>query len=897
MSSSNVRRTSCVGARALFAALGSLLAASPLVAQGTGVVTGRVTDAHTGAPLIGARVGITGSIVATTTGANGAYRLRVNAGTVELRASAIGYGLSRTTLSVAADSTVVHDVALEPAPVALEELTVTGTRAPARSAGDAPVPVDVLTEAEIKSSGRTETAQIIQMLAPSFNFPRTSIADGTDHTRPATLRGLAPDQVLVLINGKRRHPSALINVNGTVGRGSGMVDLNAIPASAIERIEILRDGAAAQYGSDAIAGVINIILKANAASELSGVAGTTTTGDGEVLQGALGLRLPVGPRGFLQLTAEYRHRNPTNRAGLDARPQYFPGDPRNTGTPRATSWQGDGEVLDRMVFANAAYTLGRSVELYGFGGIAIRDGDAWGFFRRPLDDRTVRALHPDGFLPQIHSDISDLSGVVGLRGDWQGWRWDLSANGGLNGFTFRVLNSNNVTLGAASPTTFYAGKLEAGLLSFNLDAARSVAVGLATPLNVAFGAEYRRDNYEITPGEPASYVDGGVRILDGPNRGARGAVGAQVFPGFRPSDGTRRHRTNVAAYADLEANLTARLLLGVAGRYEDYSDFGSEVTGKAAARLELAPAVALRGAVSNGFRAPSLGQSWFSSTATNFINGVPFENKTFPVADPVAQALGAQPLKAETSVNLSGGVTLQPTRAVSLTVDYYRITIDDRIVLSGNFNQPAVRSFLEARGFRGVSGARFFTNAVDTRTRGVDLVAGYAASLGAGLIRLTAGVNATETKVTNVKPTPGILAQFSQTLFDSVELVRMEKGQPKNSVLLSGTYGIGGVTLTLRTQRYGEFFVRSASSDRAQDQTFRAKWVSDASIGYRVAGRATLTIGVDNAFNAFPDQFSVPPAPSATVGGNSFFGINRWSGQSPFGFNGRYVYGRLSLTL
>ncbi|MGH7752427.1 MAG: TonB-dependent receptor, partial [Gemmatimonadales bacterium] len=540
-------------------------------AQATGIVTGRVTDGQTGEPLIGARIAVAGSISGTVTRANGTYRLSLPAGGYEVRISAIGYGLRRVQVTVPAGGTVTQDVALERAPVALDELAVTGTRAPERSSVEAPVPVDVLTEAEIKSSGRTETAQIIQMLAPSFNFPRTSIADGTDHTRPATLRGLAPDQVLVLVNGKRRHVSALINVNGTVGRGSGMVDLNAIPASAIDRIEILRDGAAAQYGSDAIAGVINIILKANAANEIAGTTGTTTEGDGEVAQGALSYALPLGGRGFLQLSGEYRSRNPTNRSGLDVRQQYFTGDPRNSNPPRHTSWQGDGDILDRVAFFNGAYNPVGSLEVYGFGGYGVRDGNAWGFFRRPLDDRTVRALHPDGFLPQIHTDILDASGVAGVRSAWQGWRWDLSANGGVNGFTFQVRNSNNVTLGAAGPTEFDAGKLEAALLSFNLDAVKPFDVGLASPLNVAFGAEYRRDYYEITAGEPASYFDGGVRILDGPNAGAQGAVGAQVFPGFQPGNAVDVSRNNIGAYLDLETRFTDRLLVGAAARWEDYS--------------------------------------------------------------------------------------------------------------------------------------------------------------------------------------------------------------------------------------------------------------------------------------------------------------------------------------
>ncbi|MGQ0538820.1 MAG: TonB-dependent receptor, partial [Gemmatimonadaceae bacterium] len=852
----------------LYAALAALitLVTSFAGAQGTGTISGKVSDQQTGAPVSGARVGIVGSMLGTTSRADGSYRFSVPAGRHELRATAIGYSLARRTVNVAAGAVQNEDIALERSTVQLQAVTVTGTRTPERTVVDVPVPVDVLGEVELKSTGRTETAQILQFLAPSFNFPRTSIADGTDHTRPATLRGLAPDQVLVLVNGKRRHASALINVNGTVGRGSGMVDINAIPASAIERVEILRDGAAAQYGSDAIAGVLNIVLKANAANEVTTQFGATSEGDGEAFQGALNYALPVAGAGFLQLSGEFRSRQPTNRSGLDARQQYFAGDPRNNASPRRTSWQGDGEMLDGVLFANAGWSLGSTTELYAFGGFGARRGEAWGFFRRPNDNRTVRAIHPDGFLPMIQSDVLDGSAVAGLRSSLAGWRTDVSANYGRNSFGFTVKNSNNVTLGTQSPTEFDAGTLYFDQQSVNFDAARGVGALAAGPVNVAVGAEIRRDHYRIEEGERDSYRDGGVRILDGPSAGQLAAVGAQVFPGFRPSDSVSEDRYNLAGYLDVEAPLSSAFLLGVAVRAEDYSDFGSQLTGKVAARLELSKAVALRGAVSNGFRAPSLGQSWFSSTATNFIGGVPFENRTFPVSSDVAKALGAQDLKAETSINLSGGVALRPVNGLSLTLDYYRITIDDRIILSGNFTQQAVRDFLTQRGFTGVSGARFFTNAVDTRTQGFDAVFGYTAQLQANsVLRLTGGYNTTDTKVTRVSPTPGILAQFQQTLFDSVELVRVEDGQPQDNLNLMAALDLDNWSFMTRSQRYGEFTVRDPGTNRALDQTFASKWVADVSAAYRFARRLRLMVGVDNIFDEYPDPWSTPITPSPTV--------------------------------
>lgn len=876
----------------------ALLALIPGLAagQGTGTLTGRVTDQQTGAPIAGARLQVIGRLLGTTSRSDGTYRLAVPAGPHDIRVTAIGYSLARRTVTASAGAPQTVDFALERSSVQLQAVTVTGTRTPERTVVDVPVPVDVLGEVELKSTGRTETAQILQSLAPSLNFPRTSIADGTDHTRPATLRGLAPDQVLVLINGKRRHPSALINVNGTVGRGSGMVDLNAIPASAIERVEILRDGAAAQYGSDAIAGVVNIVLKANATNELTTQFGVTKEGDGEAFQAALNYAIPMAGAGFVQLSAELRSRNPTNRSGLDARPQYFSGDPRNNEPPKRTSWQGDGDMLDGVLFLNVGRSVGRRSEIYGFGGFGARRGQAWGFFRRPNDARTVRAIHPNGFLPMIQSDITDGSVVAGMRSAWAGWNTDLSANYGRNSFAFSVKNSNNVTLGTQSPTEFDAGSLFFDQQSINFDASRALGTRSAGPLNLALGVEVRRDHYRIKEGEPDSYRDGGVRILDGPSAGTQGALGAQVFPGFRPSDAVSEDRYNVAAYVDMEAPLSRALLVSVAARGENYSDFGSQLTGKLAARLELSEAVALRGALSNGFRAPSLGQSWFSSTATNFIGGVPFENRTFPVSSDVAKALGAQDLQAETSMNVSAGVALRPTTGLSFTLDFYRIDIDDRVILSGNFTQQAVRDFLIQRGFTGVSGARFFTNAVDTRTRGLDAVLGYTAQLRTNsVLRLTGGYNTTDTKVTRVSPTPGVLAQFQQTLFDSVELVRVEKGQPKDNLNVMTALDVNSWSFVVRGQRYGEFTVRDPTADRRLDQTFSAKWVADVSAGYRFARRLRLMAGVDNLFDEYPDPWSTPLTPSPTVGGNSFFGINRFSGQSPFGFNGRFLYGRLTL--
>ena len=379
-----------------------------------------------------------------------------------------------------------------------------------------------------------------------------------------------------------------------------------------------------------------------------------------------------------------------------------------------------------------------------------------------------------------------------------------------------------------------------------------------------------------------------MAIQGGPNHGGIAPIGSQVVPGFRPTDAVSKNRNNIAGYIDLETNVTTRLVLGAAARAEHYNDFGSTTTYKVSGRFEPAEGLAFRAAFSTGFRAPSLGQSWFSSTATNFVAGVPTDNRTFPVSDPVAIALGATPLKPEKSNNTSAGVAFYPLRGLSITADYYKITIEDRIVLSGTFNQQAVVTFLQQQGFTGVGGARFFTNAIDTRTSGVDVVAGYGFPIGSAVnLRMTAGFNKTKNTVTHVEPTPGVLAGFSETLFDRVERTRIEAGQPSTNFNFGAIVTRRDWTFNLRTQRYGKVTSFGTPADGSLDQTFAGKWITDLSASYTWNRRITLMAGADNVFDVYPDKNSVG---SATVGGNANFGIFPYNGISPFGFNGRFAY-------
>jgi iron complex outermembrane recepter protein len=889
--SSRLRRTLAAASLAL-AALG----AAPLAAQ-TGTIAGTVTEAASGEPIAGASVRVAGR-PGVATRPDGTYRLEVPAGSHELVVSRVGFVTAREPVTVEAGATVTRDVRLAETAQALEGLVAVGTRRPDRTATDAPVPVDVLTAADIQATGLTETAQIVQRLAPSVNFPRATVADGTDHVRPATLRGLAPDQVLVLVNGKRRHNSALVNVNGTVGRGSTAVDLNAIPSTAIERIEILRDGAAAQYGSDAIAGVVNIVLKTGERRDALATWGQTTEGDGQVVQVAGTGGFGVGETGYVTLSAEFRDRENTNRSLPDTRQQYFANDPRNSLRARINHRQGDSDSRDAGAFLNAALPLAAWAEAYAFGGISRRDGEAAGFFRRANDARTVRAIHPDGFLPLISTDIVDGSGVAGLRGSLAGFRYDLSGAYGRNTFGFNVLNSNNVSMGTASPTDFYAGTLRFDQTTVNLDFSRAIPLGLPEALNLAFGAEYRRDGYGIEEGDSASWKNGGVPILDGPQAGQVAAVGAQVFPGFRPADAKDVSRHSWAGYVDVEVTPVRQLLIAVAGRAEDFSDFGSTLDGKLAVRFEPVAGFALRGAVGTGFRAPSLQQSYFSSTATNFlvINGVntPVDVRTFPAGSDEAEVLGARPLEPEESVNYSAGVAWEPARDLSLTVDAYQIDIDDRIVFSENFTGTAIRQLFEQAGFVGVTGGRFFTNAIDTRTRGLDVVVQYARGVGPGMLRFTGGLNLTETEVlTDSVVTPPQLTGLGEVLFGRVERGRIERGQPRNSVNLGLNYALERLTVNLNNRRFGAvtvFGLAPAGSPNNTDQTFGARWITDLDVAYRVRERFTVAAGANNIFGVYPEQNFRSP----TGADNSNAGIFPYNGISPFGFNGAFYYVRLA---
>ncbi len=903
--------------RAVLVLLAALTGTSPgLAQQAAGRVVGTVTNSDGGASILGATVQLVGSPFGTITKSDGTYSIALRPGAYTLRVRQIGFASQTQAITIVSGQTLTRDVTLERTATNLEAVAVIGTRAEERTVTNSPVPVDVFSAVDLKATGRTETAQMIQALAPSFNFPRSAIADGTDAARPATLRGLGADQVLVLVNGRRRHTNALINVNGTVGRGQAAVDLNSIPANMIERVEILRDGAAAQYGSDAIAGVINIVLKTTAPKEFSLQGGVTAAGDGAVRLANANLGRQFGSGGYVHVGAEARTRGFTDRSFADPRVQYAAGDIREQPAGVLNHRHGDAETEDYVAMLTAGLPVGSASEAYAFAGAARRNAIGPGFARLPNGGNTVPSLFPNGFLPLINSTLNDLSGTIGMKGTIRGWKWDVSQVLGRNSHNFEITQTNNASFGPASPTVFNSGTLIFSQGSSNLDLFREVAVG-SKRVRVAVGGEFRKDQYQIEAGEPLSYLNGGRDRL-GNAVPVPAASGAQVFPGFRPSDAKNVDRNNKSAYLDLESDLTPWLLVSGAVRYENYSDFGDQSTAKFAFRVAPVDRFSVRGAVSTGFRAPSLQQGFFTSTATNFIGGVPFDITTFAVGSQAAQLLGARPLRPETSRNASLGLTVEPIKSLIVTADYYDIRIDDRVVLSENFIGDSVRALLGRNGISGIGGGRFFTNAIDTKTKGIDVVANYGLQLGSnGLVRLTAGYNQNETEVSSVvQPTPVQLLGLGEALFSRVERGRIERGQPRNNFLASAAYERGKATITLRTQRFGE--VTSFQNTVAQpatgalvrqppDQTFAAKFITDVSLALQLTRSTQITIGADNLFDVYPDQNSdlgglaaVAPTtqnPRGFTGnysGNANFGIFRYNGISPFGFNGRFVYSRLT---
>ena len=794
-----------------------------------------------------------------------------------------------------------------------QDIVVTGTRTVGRSRLESVSPVDVLSAATQQRQGATELGAALSAVTPSIDFPRSSAVDGTDSIRPATLRGLSPDQTLVLINGVRAHTSALLNVNGSVGRGAAAVDLNTIPGVALDRVEVLRDGASAQYGSDAIAGVVNLRLREARSgggatvsfgkyiTNVDTARGSRTEHDGDTvtLSGWQGLAL--GSDGFLTLSGEYLDRNPTSRGDFDPRKPPL----------RVRSRFGDPAVKQISLYANAGKPLGGGGDLYGFGGWQHRDSTSAATPRiaggtgssQNLSADALAAIYPDGFTPLIQVKSTDYTATGGLRGDVSGWKVDLNVSYGRNKLTFFTKNSGNATYGSASQTSFYDGTLAYDQLVSGLDVSRELPLGGGT-INIAAGTEYRREGFQIGAGEHTSYDRAA---------GASSSLGsgAQGFPGFQPSNVVSVHRSNVSGYLDLEAKPIDGLTIGLAGRAEHYSDFGDTLNGKFSARYDITPWFALRGTASTGFRAPSLQQEYFTSTAsvltTVTLPTVPpttqsiiVETGTFPSTSPVGVALGGKPLRPEKARNLSGGAVLRGG-GFDLSVDAYQIKIRDQIALSENLSGAAVVQTLANNGITTVTAGRFFLNGIRSTTKGIDVVAHYRTrSDSVGTFAFTLAGNFNDIKVTEA-PAPvtipaavpgGTPISATLPIFSRQRIISFEQGTPRTKIVGTIDWSLDKFGRTARGSYYGDATQPSSTGVAEDDILTGRHTIFDLEARYQFVHNVILAIGANNVFDTYPDAVALTSSRGTSLNRS---GLGCFPYYSPCGFIGRYLYGRIGV--
>jgi iron complex outermembrane receptor protein len=906
--------------RILLGALAAVLLAFPAHAQ-KATLTGQVTDTN-GEPLPGANVVLLDSDYGTAVGSDGSYAISgIDPGTYTARVTFVGYKTIEEEIAFESGEEVTRDFTMERAALRGEGITVTvGSRDRDVAAEDLAVPVDVYSAEELEVSGSFETGRILEQIAPSVNFPQQTLADGMDALRSFTLRGLSPDQTLVLINGKRRHKSALVNRLGAgVQGGSSPVDLNAIPANAIKRMEVLRDGASSQYGSDAIAGVVNVQLKnepldPTVETRIGGYVTDPYPNDGTTYSVRPSFGVPLGEDGYLNFFGEYRLRTPTNRAGPSgSNPDFgFPW-PLSGPTDRVADTDDDGfyEVVERnrtveqpnfhwgdgrsenvLMWVNGAYPVAnvdaeQPTEIYAFGGYSWRKGTGQGFYRPLRDDNNWPQIYPEGFLPNFETPINDYSASIGLRGMVGEWFYDVNAQTGFNDFQYNITNSLNATYGPSlqnNQTEFYAGSVKFRQSHLQVDVDRGYDFGFASPLNVAVGAILRADTYIIDAGEEASYADGPWEISQ---NGGIPEFGAQVFPGFRPSQEVDETRTNVGTYVDLETDLVESLRVNVAGRLERYSDFGFTLNGKTAVRFEPADELAFRATSQTGFRAPNQAQKFFSKVSTTFIDNRPFQTGIFPVNSDVGNALGVPDLKEERSYNLSGGIILKPIERLQISADYFSIWIEDRIILSGNLSGSAVRDALSGTG---ATVASVFSNAIDTRTQGIDATAKYAALLGDGVqLQLRGAFNWTDNEITGGPRNPTRLEQdFDEQIFGREARLGLTESSPATTVKASATLTAGPVDVTLRGSRHGEVLVPDTEPG-PDEYTLSPEYEFGGEVGYSAFNdQLTLAVGARNIFDNYPDR---PP-----IVNDPFDVILPYARSSPIGFNGRFVYSRLTVS-
>lgn len=899
--------------------------------QELGTILGTVKS-HKGTSLANVKLFISALDTIVTANKWGEYALTIPVGSYTLEASLWGYAPVHLLVNVYKGDSITTDFTLQEISLDGSNLVVIGTRNASRIQLQSPVPVDVVRVEEILAENpQADLNQLLMYIIPSFQANRQTIADGTDHIDPASLRGLGPDQVLILVNGKRRHTSSLVNVNGTIGKGSVGTDLNAIPIAAVKRIEVLRDGAAAQYGSDAIAGVINIVLKdGNSGVDMSLVRGEYQERDGAFRQLGMNYGVKVGKKSFVNVTGEISLREATNRMNEFTGNIFSATGENDAETLVVRNLQrsdfnmrvGNAAIQNRGLFFNSSFGLADQTKLYAFGGIGYRNGQSTGFYRLPYKSQTVTEIYPNGFLPEIHSTIFDESLTIGLRGKVNQWNVDMSNTFGENNFSFQIENTNNASLERFSPTSFYAGGFSFMQNTTNIDFNRLLP-NVKSGLNIAFGSEIRLENYKIKAGEEASYTNYGLRdifaldtilSIDGSDSiyyqkpigqidvlGKPG--GAQVFPGFKPSNEVNKNRTSFASYIDVELDFTPRFMIAGAVRFEKYSDFGSTINGKLAARYKMEKDYAIRATISTGFRAPSLHQRFFNSTSTQFVDGIPLEVGTFTNDSKAAQLLGIPSLKEETSRNYNIGLLARPTNNLDITIDGYYIHIHDRIVLTGRFGGDEDEHIKEILQEANATTASFFSNAVNTQTIGVEFMASYTKELKSGILKLSLLANIGQSKIASDIKTSELLSQYPETYFNREDEARLSMSNP-NKINLTSTYRRGRTSIMLRNIYFGkityfhpadglsENWINNEFTGRitTRDQIFSGKIVTDVSVTYQFTPKIKLTVGANNLFNVYPDKH--------THSANNNEGRFPYSRRiTQFGFNGAYYFSKFSIKL
>ncbi|WP_343661032.1 TonB-dependent receptor [Chryseobacterium sp.] len=784
----------------------------------------------------------------------------------------------------------------------IEDIVIVGNRNVKRTKLETPVPVDVINIDKIQRIAPQMTAQdLLNYVIPSFNAVRQSASDGTEHIDPVTLRGMGPDQVLVLLNGKRRHSTSLVNYQNTVGNGSVGTDLSTIPVIAIDRIEVLRDGAAAQYGSDAIAGVINIILKKNAGASASLTYGLSGRNDGDTYQAGANYGTSLGKKdGYINLSLQLSHRGKTTRTqnhDLDIFGNNFAyafaDDPdaaraaddaeiQKRGLTRDDfNFQiGDAQIRQGQLFFNSEYPFNDNFKLYSFGGFSIKEGRGFGFRRLPSEtSNVVSSIYPNGFQPTLASQIYDVSYAVGAKYNANDWLFDLSNTFGSNTFNYNVNNTNNASLGAKSPTRFYAGAHSFLQNTVNLDVSKNIS-----RFNIAFGGEFRFEQYQIKAGDEASYsqydINGNIAT-----EGATvlGAGGSQSFIGFSPNNALKKDRHSTAVYADVSYDLDKKLNIDAAARFENYSDFGNTLNGKLAVRYEFIKNYAVRAAVGTGFRAPSLQQQYFNNSYADIsTSGEKIVTKgIFSNDSKAAEILGFDKLKQETSVNGSAGFTLNPVKGLLITVDGYIIKVKDRIVITGNITDPRLSDPAVVGQGNEVESGRFFANAIDTETKGVDVVVTYDWILGNGKLNINLAGNYTETKITDFH-FPENLGTPQNEFFGPDQINIIETLSPKTKASLGLNYGIGKFNFLVRNTYFGKVIRDGYPFGGVQE--FSPKVVTDISVGYNITKSINFTIGANNVFDVFPDR---------QIYENSYYGVFKYA-PVQMGTLGNYFFGRLN---